>query len=303
MPRAELIHFDATDGVRLSGLLYEPRRRTGHAAVFVHGNGDSSVFTSTRTNRFARELIRKGIAYFPFDNRGARLVQWLKRRRGKEVEAYAGGMAHEKIADAVFDIEGALRLVRSRGYRRLSLIGHSTGANKIALYHHRKPRNHTWRSILLAPGDDTGLYYHALGRRRFYQALERCRREVGRGRGDRFVPASLSPFLISWNALLDTIDPDGDYNVFPFLESLRGLGLSGRKPLFREYEAIRKPTLVVIGANDEYCFGEVPACMNLLRAHAARPRRFRFEIIPETDHGFHGAQTEVGELIAEWILG
>jgi poly(3-hydroxybutyrate) depolymerase len=36
--------FEATDGVALSGLLFEPRRRTKRAVIFLHGTGGASVF-------------------------------------------------------------------------------------------------------------------------------------------------------------------------------------------------------------------------------------------------------------------
>lgn len=285
----------------LSGLLYAPSRPSSMAAVFLHGNGDSSVFTSARTNRFAAELMRRRIAFFPFDNRGAHFVKWMKRRRNSEVEPVSGGMSHERIRDCIHDIDGALRYLRSRGYRTFALVGHSTGANKICLYHFLKPRNRVGRYVLLAPGDDTGLYYAALGRKRFFRALERCRREIGRGQGDRFASRSLSPFLISWSSLYDTIDPDGDYNVFPFLEAMKELSLSDRKPRFLEYRSVTRPTLVVYGENDEFCHGDVRGCVELLRRNVARPGKVHFEILPQTDHGFHGKQVEVGRIIAEWL--
>ena len=37
-------------------------------------------------------------------------------------------------------------------------------------------------------------------------------------KGRRIAPKTIGPLRISWAALLDTIDPDGDYNVFPFLD-------------------------------------------------------------------------------------
>ena len=75
----------------------------------------------------------------------------------------------------VFDIDGALREMRRRGYRDVTLAGHSTGANKIAVYDHHRPRNRVQRYVLLAGGDDTGLIYASLGARRFASALTKAR--------------------------------------------------------------------------------------------------------------------------------
>ena len=120
-PPCHLVRFEATDGIPLAGVLYEPKRKSSRAAIFLHGTGGSSVFESKRTNVLAAELLRAGVAYFPFNNRGAHVM----RRMGDEL----GGFSYERIRDCVHDIDGALRELRRRGYRDVTLIGHSTGAN------------------------------------------------------------------------------------------------------------------------------------------------------------------------------
>src|SRR5687767_6823558 len=167
-PLTRAIRFEATDGVNLAGLLFEPRRATTRAAIWLHGTGGASVFESGRTNLLASELTEAGIAFFPFNNRGATLMRHFQ---GKP----RGGMAYERIRECVFDIDGALRQLWRRGYRDFTLIGHSTGANKIAVYDHYKPRNRVKRYVLVAGGDDTGMIYDALGPRRFASALAKAR--------------------------------------------------------------------------------------------------------------------------------
>ncbi|HSN68704.1 MAG TPA: hypothetical protein VLV48_05630, partial [Thermoanaerobaculia bacterium] len=127
---ASLISFRTTDGLALPGLLYEPRRGSTEVALFLHGNGDASVFYSARrTNAFAEEMTRRGIAFFAFNNRGAHLIKRLGRKRAGRGESLLLGMTYEKIRDCVHDIDGAIGFLRGEGYRRFHLIGHSTGAN------------------------------------------------------------------------------------------------------------------------------------------------------------------------------
>jgi len=208
-----------------------------------------------------------------------------------------GGMAYERIRDCVFDIDGALRELRSRGYRDVTLVGHSTGANKVAVYDHRKPRNLVKRYVLLAGGDDTGLTYEQLGDRRFRAAIARARSMKN---SDELVPRALSPLPMSWRSFYDMNNPDGDYNVFPFGEVIRRRRIS-RRPLFRYVRAIRKKTLVLYGENDEYCNGDVSRCVAIL-ADAIGPKpNFELAIMGGADHGFSGREGELGALIGEWI--
>jgi pimeloyl-ACP methyl ester carboxylesterase len=290
--------FEATDGVALSGLLFEPAKRTRRALMFLHGTGGASIFDSRRTNLLAPEILARGIAWFPFNNRGSHVVRRLRKR----TRSVAGGMAHELIRDCVHDIEGAVRELRRRGYRELYLAGHSTGANKVAVYASRKPRNPIRRYILLGGGDDTGLLYEHLGARRFRSAIETASAKIRGGDGDRFVPGSLSPLPMTWRAFYDQANPDGDYNVFPFLEVLRNVRLS-RKPRFRHVRAIRKPALFLYGDRDEYCYGNVGACVRVLADAVGRRPNLEIAVVKDADHGFTGREGVLGSVIADWLTG
>jgi pimeloyl-ACP methyl ester carboxylesterase len=288
------VRFDAADGVELVGLLYEPKRASTRAVVWLHGTGGASIFDARRTNILGAELTARGIAFFPFNNRGAQLVRRL-RKGEKRID---GGSAHEVIRDCVPDIDGAIRELRARGYRDITLAGHSTGANKIAVYDHYKPRNTAKRYVLLAGGDDTGLLYEQLGARRFRAALEKSREMIRARRGHELVPQTISPMMMSWRALRDMADPDGDYNVFPFLEVLRGVRL-GRRKAFRYVAAIRKPALVLYGERDEYCYDDVPGCVAALADRMGA--NAELAIVADADHGFSGQEAELASLIANWI--
>jgi pimeloyl-ACP methyl ester carboxylesterase len=293
-PLCRVVRFEAGDGLDLAGLLYEPKRKSSRAIIFLHGTGGASVFESKRTNLLADVFLRRGIAYFAFNNRGAGVM----KRYGGEW----GGSAYERIRDCVFDIDGAVRMLRKRGYRDLTLVGHSTGANKVAVYDHYKPRNFIKRYVLLAGGDDTGLAFaHLRTRRRFDATLAKARAMVKAKRGDELLPRGLSPMEpISWRAWLDMANPDGDYNVFPFLEVMRGVRLS-RKPRFRFVRGIRKPTLVLYGENDEFCYGDVSGCVSILSSAIGAKTNFELAILEAAGHGFSGFETELATLIARWM--
>jgi pimeloyl-ACP methyl ester carboxylesterase len=286
-PDCRLVRFETADGVALAGLLFEPKRVTGSAVIWLHGTGGSSVFESSRTNMLADAFIDRGVAFFPFNNRGSVIV----RRAG----ATLGGSAFERIADCVADIDGAIRELWLRGYRDITLAGHSTGANKIAVYDHYKPRNRAKRYVLLAGGDDTGLLLTQLGARQFAALCANARRIARTRRGDEFVPGLTS--LMTWRAFYDMANPDGDYNVFPFGEVLRRKRLS-RKPLFRYVAAIRKPSLYIYGERDEYCYGDVPRCAEILAQHAGPGAEI--VVVADADHGFSGQERELATLIAAW---
>jgi len=272
--------------VALAGVLYEPKRRSKRVVVWLHGIG-ASVFESRRTNLLAEVFVERGMAFFPFNNRGSSVV----RRAGNDL----GGAAFERIRDCVADIDGAIRELWRRGYRDITLAGHSTGANKIAVYDHYKPRNRVKRYVLIAGGDDTGLLYAQLGARRFRALLTKAK---AMRRSDEIAPRSVGSTIMSWRAFYDVANPNGDYNVFPFFEVMSGTKLSSR-PLFRYIRAIRKPSLYLYGDRDEFCFGDVPRCVAILSRYVND--RAEIVVIRDADHGFSGREEELGGVIAEWI--
>jgi len=284
-PVCRLVRFEADGGVALAGLLYEPERVSKRAVIWLHGMG-GSVFESRRTNLLAEVFVGKGIAFFPFNNRGSGIV----RRAGDGL----GGAAFERIRDCVADIDAAIRELWRRGYRDVTLAGHSTGANKIAVYDHYKPRNRARRYVLIAGGDDTGLLYKQLGARRFRTLLTKAK---AMRRGNELAPPIAGSIVMSWRALYDVANPNGNYNVFPFYEIMRGTKLS-RRP-FRYIHAIRKPSLYIYGDRDEYSFGDVPRCVAILAQHIND--RAEIAVLKDADHGFNGREGELGGMIAEWI--
>jgi len=298
----KLVQFESTDGLLLPGLIFEPKKKSDRVAINLHGNGSASVFYSfERADDFAKQLNNQGIAFFTFNNRGAHYIKELKVNKDNEEEEVHIGTAFELIKDCLKDIDGAINFLEQLGYKEFYLIGHSTGANKICVYNYYQPKNKVSKYVLLAGGDDTGICYDmAGGRKKFRQYLEQAKKQIEKGNGRKLIPKYIADYLSSYQSYFDTCNPDGDYNIFPFNEYINNLKLS-KKPLFREFKSIKKPTLVVYGENDEYCYGDVKRALDILKKETSNPNKFEFQIIEGADHGFHGYEEKLANLIANWL--
>jgi len=298
----KLVHFLTTDSLRLPGLLYEPKVKTKKIALYLHGCGSASIFYSEKVNIFAKHLLKKNIAFIPFNNRGAHYIKTLKQILPDGTEKRMRfGTSYELIKDCVKDIDGAVAFLREKGYETFYIVGESTGANKIVVYDYYAKQNPFSKYALIAGGDDTGLYYNQLGKTTFFHALQKSKDKINEGKGTKLVPKYLSESPFSYQSLYDVLNPDGDYNIFPFYEYLNKLKLS-KKTLFKEFKNINKQCLVVYGSNDEFCYGDVPACINALKAHRGNKGIFTFQIIRDGGHGFEGKEEELAEKIGDWLL-
>ena len=101
--------------------------------------------------------------------------------------------------------------------------------------------------------------------------------------------------------MLDELDPDGNYNTFPFLEVLEGVKLSKKKRLFREFGSVKKPMLVLHASEDEYCYGKIPEIMQILKKYTSRASKATFFVIEGADHSFAGKERELARKVANWL--
>ncbi len=297
LPR--FVDFKTKDGLTLPGLLYEPKKKTRSVVIFLHGNGSSSVFyKKEKSDGSASVFAQNGIALFRFNNRGAHIIKKLTVKRGRREERKRFGMAYEKIKECIEDIDGAIAFLKKQGYDTFYLAGSSTGANKICVYNFYKPKNEIKKYVLLCGGDDTGIYYQELGKKKFWALLAKAKQKIKKGKGGDIITELLPNQIFSYMGFYDIANPDGDYNVFPFYEALGNVKLS-KKPLFRYFKSITKPSLVVYGDKDEYSWPkDVKKAVELLRSY--RPE-LDYKIVKGANHGFDGHQRELDAVVAEWL--
>lgn len=204
------IEFTTEDNLTLPGLLFTPNTKTDHIVIFLHGNGSSSVFYSQhRMNEIAKELTSAGKAFLPFNYRGAGYVKNFSYYENEEKVRVKGGMAYELIKDCILDIDAAIEYAQEQGYKEIYLAGHSTGANKICVYNYYKPKNKVTGYVLIAGGDDVGLYYEEMGKKKFWNAIKRAKAEIKAANNLKLIPKYLAPmYLMTYQSLNDIFNPD-----------------------------------------------------------------------------------------------
>jgi len=206
-------------------------------------------------------------------------------------------MAYEIIKECTYDIDAVINFLKKRGYIQFYLAGFSTGANKICVYDHYRPKNKIAKYILFGGGDDTGLYYSGLGKNKFLRLFKEAKQKIQQGKGEDIICELLPEEIFSYKSFYDIANPNGDYNTFPFLEAMGKAKLS-TKPLFRYFKAIRKPTLVIYGEKDEYQYDDVPKVVSLLKEQQPT---FTYKIIKDADHGFSEKQKELAKAVLSWL--
>jgi pimeloyl-ACP methyl ester carboxylesterase len=276
-----LVHLETRDGVGLDGLMAEPRGRRRAAVVWVHGLG--SVFYSGQPliREMAARLNAAGVGYFKFNNRGHGVVARAGRR--------LAGAAFERFGQSAVDIRAMVTFARARGYRRVILAGHSTGANKVLHYAARARDRRVSGIILLGPISDVAAEANRVGarelRRRVAVAEKLARRD----------PLALVPRAWGyWSAqrYISLYRPGGNEDVFPYYRA------NARWPALRP---VRLPIAAIVGSRDEFLDRPAQDVIDAFERNATGARSFTGVVVPGARHGFQGHGRELADLLVRWI--
>lgn len=142
----DFVRFKATDDVELQGWL--SKRDDDTAVIHVHGmggNGYENYFLDNLSELYAK----LGISLFTFDNRGRGTVSDFR----KNDDWKHAGSCFEIFEESVHDIDGAMSYLKSIGFTRFILQGHSLGGSKIVNYLIERNPHDIEKVILLAPTD------------------------------------------------------------------------------------------------------------------------------------------------------
>ena len=276
-----LARLRTRDGVWLDGLIAEPRRGRRTALIWVHGLG--SVFSSAQPliRELSTRLNAAGIGFFKFNNRGHDVVAG----RGRHL----AGAAFERFGQSVEDIRAMVAFARKRGYRRVILAGHSTGANKVLHYAARVRDRRVRGLILLGPISDVAAEAKRIGARELRRRVAAAERIASRD------PQGLVPRAWGfWSArrYISLYRPGEREDVFPYYRP------GARWTAFR---SVRLPMAALVGSRDEFLDRRPQDLIDAFRRNASRAPSFTGAVVPGARHGFQNRERELADLIVRWI--
>lgn len=133
--KLETIYFKATDGINLTGVLFQKEEKKHKIAISIHGMATSCL--KKREDAIAKQLNEIGMDYLIFNNRGHDLMNYMEQQIEEKKETKIIGMAFEDIKESYFDILGAIQEAKKQGYEEIYLLGHSLGCTKIIYTYHQ----------------------------------------------------------------------------------------------------------------------------------------------------------------------
>jgi alpha-beta hydrolase superfamily lysophospholipase len=281
----EISRIKTKDDFFLDGIIFEPEKKGELAVIYVHGLGGAFYGNPTRLQEYAKKCKENGFAFFSFNNRGNNAIIRLDKEGKEKLESVDCGSAFEKFSDCVFDLDSYIEEARKRGYEKIVLIGHSSGANKVVHYLHKKPKNKVILAVLSGAVSDVPMIKKMLGKG-YEKAIEYAKKAKSK---DELLPYELVFQYCSAQRFLNLATERSEEDVFQY---------HLKNSQWKEIKSIKIPTLAIIGENDQYATIEVKEILdNYRKANAL----IEVEIVQGADHSFRGKERESVGKIVEWV--
>lgn len=285
----ELVDILTKDQLVHQGMVHIPKGCGKTAVVWIHGLTGTFYSNTKSMELFALACEKQKMAFGAFNTRGHDYVSDAHKIDGTNTRGYVHqtiGAGVEHFPDCVQDIDAMVSFFVHRGFEKMVLVGHSTGANKVCYYAGTVNDPKVAGVVLSGPMSDRYSASDEQTNKKHHAIMEQKIRE-GKGEelltGFDFFP--LTPKR--WMSLLAVGSPE---DVFNYHDEEGALAT---------FSKITIPLLVMFGGSDEHADRPIVEIQKAFDAHA-QSAKYKSVVIPGADHSFTGKEHTFVDVIVSW---
>lgn len=270
------------DGLRLPMVHFQSNQKD-ICVIFIHGMCQTII-----DNYFAtvlgNALLKNNIGFLYEHNRGHSIENDILMKDGSYKRC---GCMYEVFEDCIYDIDLAITKAKDLGYKRVILMGHSYGCNKLIYYYYKKHPNILGMILASAP-DMVGLQLY---RQKDYKKLiKEARENIDNGNSTKIISNLMEDYMY--------MSSQTYYNWFNDKSNLDNLPVMNTSKNWYQFESIDVPILTFSGSNetDNYLH------LDLLKEKAKSCNDFEYKIIENANHFYFNNENEISDLVLNWIV-
>ncbi|MCM1053132.1 MAG: DUF1749 domain-containing protein [Ruminococcus sp.] len=250
--------------------------------IFIHGMCQTII-----DNYFAtvlgKILLNNNIGFIYEHNRGHSIENDILMKDGTYTRC---GCMYEIFEDSVFDIDLAINKATELGYKRIILMGHSYGCNKLIYYYYKKHPNILGLILASAP-DMVGLQLYR--QNNYNELLKEAKENIDNGSPKKIISDLIEDYMY--------MSSETYFNWFNKNSNLDNLPVMANSDNWHQFESIDVPILTFSGSleTDNYLH------LDLLETKAVNCKKFDYTYINEANHFYINKEEEIGNLILNWI--
>ena len=269
------------DGLMLPMVHFESKVKD-ICVICIHGMCGTIVDNYFATV-WGKVLSEKNIGFIYEHNRGHSIENDIVMMDGS-FKRY--GCMYEVFEDCIYDIDLAIQTAKDKGYKRIILLGHSYGCNKVIYYYYKKHPNIL--GIILASAPDM-ISSHLLLEPDYKELLSEAKKNI-----DNSEPTKLLHKMIEDYMYMSSLTY---YNWYNENSNLDNLPVISNKEHWEQFETIDVPILTFSGSNEEDYYQH----LDLLKDRALNCKNFEYKIIDNTGQTYKNKEKEIANFIFNWI--
>lgn len=281
----EVIKFNTAKNLELHGL-YLGKKNPPVLYIFIHGLA-SSVF---KKYALYQPLVTKNSAVLAFNNRGSEIISRFKKRSSKEAKII--GMAHEKFTDCLDDINGAINFAKKFKPKKIILLGHSTGCQKIIYY---LAKNNNTRKVkgvvLLSPISDSAGISNFFDKKQIKKALNYAKKLVNNKKSHQLLSQKIWPHYIDAQRFISLYSKNSSEEIFSYAQK-------NKKSKF--LRKVNLPLYIFIGKDDVFLDRDANV-LKIWFKNELKTKKYKIELITGADHSFKNLEKILARKIINYF--
>ena len=269
------------DGLMLPMVHFESKEKD-ICVICIHGMCGTIVDNYFATV-WGKILSEKNIGFIYEHNRGHSIENDIVMKDGSFKRC---GCMYEIFEDCIYDIDLAIQTAKDKGYKKIILLGHSYGCNKVIYYYYKKHPNIL--GIILASAPDM-IGSHLLVELDYKELLKESKENIDNNEPTKLLHKMIEDYMYMSSATY--------YNWYNENSNLNNLPVISNKEHWEQFETIEVPILTFSGSNEEDYYLQ----LDLLKDKALNCKKFEYKIIEDTGHTYKNKELEVANLIFDWI--
>lgn len=269
------------DGLKLPMVHFESNEKD-ICVLCIHGMCGTIIdnYFATVWGKF---LASNNIGFIYEHNRGHSIENDVVMKDGSFKRC---GCMYEIFEDSIYDIDLAIETAKKLGYKRIILLGHSLGCNKVIYYYYKK--HPEVLGIILASAPDMVGSHIAL-QPDYKELLEEAKENIDNNNPTKLLHKMVEDYMYMSSATY--------YNWYNENSALNNLPVIANPEHWNQFEAIDVPILTFSGTEEEDYYLQ----LDLLKEKAKSCKAFEYKFIEGTGHTYKAKEQEIASLIYNWI--
>ena len=269
------------DGLKLPMVHFESSKKD-ICVICIHGMC-GTIIDNFFATVWGKELSKNNIGFIYAHNRGHSIENDIVMKDGSFKRC---GCMYEIFEDSIYDIDLAIKVAKDKGYKRIILLGHSYGCNKVIYYYYKKRPDIL--GIIFASAPDM-IGSHISAQPDYNDLLNEAKNNIDNGEPTKLLHKMIEDYMY--------MSSQTYYNWFNKESNLNNLPVIKNDNHWNQFETIDIPIFTFSGSNEE----EYYLKLNLLKEKAINCNNFEYKIINDTGHTYKNKEKEIANLIINWI--